>query len=153
MNAALVGFGSVARYGHLPWYLCQSSVKLAAVIEPTPLGRSVVRHLLPNVQIFSSLEELLQTQKVTFVDIVTPPSTHGELVLTAATAGVHIICEKPFVIDWNMLQRINSVRRRTRSIIAACHNWCFAPAICRGLELINKGLIGEPNRFCFTVRR
>jgi predicted dehydrogenase len=153
MKAALVGFGAVARYGHLSWYLKHPSVRLTSVVEPTPLGRTVVRDLLPHVQVFSSLEELLNSQKVTFVDIVAPPATHSELVLRAATAGIHIICEKPFATSWHELQQINSVRQQAGSIIAACHNWYFAPVIRRGLELVDAGLIGEPRRVCFTARR
>ena len=153
LNAAIVGFGSSARHGHLPWYTNNPSVKLSAVAEPTPDGRAMAQALLPHVPVFPSLRALLEEQKVTFVDITAPPSVHRELILEATAAGAHVICEKPFVTSWHALQDIEATRRDDGPIIAACHNWYFAPSIRKGLEVVDAGLVGEPERIYFEVGR
>ncbi|MDT5294852.1 MAG: hypothetical protein QOJ76_1732, partial [Acidobacteriota bacterium] len=153
LSSALVGFGAVARHGHLPWYLNNPAVELSAVVEPTPRGREVAQVLLPRVPVFPSLKALLEAQKVAFVDITAQPSAHRELIIEAASAGAHVICEKPFVTTWGALQEIETARREGGPVIAACHNWYFAPAIRRALELSAAGLIGDPQEVYFSAHR
>jgi glutamate-1-semialdehyde 2,1-aminomutase len=153
LNAAIVGFGSSARHGHLPWYLNNPSVKLSGVVEPTPDGRAVVQTLLPHVPVYPSLRALLDEQQPAFVDITAPPSAHRELILEATAAGAHVFCEKPFVTTWQALQDIGATRRNEGPIIAACHNWYFAPSIRKGLEMVAAGVIGEPQKVYFEVGR
>ena len=43
----------------------------------------------------SSAEEMLESESLDFVDIVTQPATHRELVELAAAHGTHVICQKP----------------------------------------------------------
>ena len=152
-KAALIGFGAIARHGHLPWYLNRPSVELSAVVEPTPSGRAAARDLLPHVEVFASLKELLQSQTLNLVDIAAPPAAHRELILQAVAGGIHVICEKPFVRSLQELQHIEMLRQPGGPVIAACHNWYFAPVIRRGLEFVAAGLIGEPNLIRFAAHR
>lgn len=153
INAALIGFGSIARHGHLPWYLRQQAVNLAAVVEPTLPGRAAAHSLLPHVPVFRDIDDMLKSLPVTFVDITAQPAAHCDLILKAAAAGINVICEKPFVTSMNALRRIEEVRRSAGPIIAACHNWYFAPPIRRALELVAAGGIGAPQTICFVAHR
>jgi predicted dehydrogenase len=108
---------------------------------------------MPQTELFSDIDDLLTSRSVTFVDITTPPAAHCALILKAVEAGIHVICEKPFVIGLEELCRIDEARRSGGPIIAACHNWYFAPAIRRALGLVAAGKIGEPQRVFFAARR
>lgn len=152
-HAAIIGFGSVAQHGHLPWYLTATSTKLTAIVEPTLDGRREAATLLPNLPVFESLERLLATQRVNFVDITAPPAAHAQLAITALNAGAHVFCEKPITTSWQSLRHVAAARRRSGATIASCHNWYFAPAIRRALAVIDAGLIGEPRAvFCVAHR-
>jgi predicted dehydrogenase len=133
--------------------LRQQTVKLAAVVEPTLQGRASAQGLMPHVPVFSHIDDLLKSLSVTFVDITAQPAAHCELILKAAAAGINVICEKPFVTSLEALHHIEQLRCSGGPIIAACHNWYFAPAIRRALELVTAGKIGEPQRFWFAARR
>ncbi len=129
-------------------------MKLAAVVEPTPQGRALAQALVPNVPVFSTLDALLLSSlSLTFVDITAQPAAHGDLILKAIAAGINVICEKPFVTNLETMRRIELMRRSDGPIIAACHNWYFAPVIRRALELVATGKIGEPQRILFAARR
>jgi predicted dehydrogenase len=123
------------------------------VVEPTLQGRAAAQSLIPHVPVFSNIDDLLNSLSVTFVDITAQPAAHCALILKAAAAGINVICEKPFVTSLEALRRIEQVRRSGGPIIAACHNWYFAPAIRRALELVAAGKVGEPQRICFAARR
>lgn len=153
IKAALIGFGAVARHGHLPWYLEHESVQLAGVVEPTLSGRATAQSLLPHVPVFSCLHDLLNSSSLSFVDITAHPAVHCELILNALEAGVNVICEKPVVTDLEALHSVEKMRGLCGAIIAGCHNWYFAPAISRALELIAADEIGEPKTVSFTAHR
>jgi predicted dehydrogenase len=153
ITAAIVGFGAVAKNAHLPWYFKRSDVELVAVVEPTAAGRSLARCVVPDVQVFEDVGSLLQSVDVDFLDIASPPAAHAEALLKAATAGIAVFCEKPFVTDWHSFQQIENARPQPAPVIACCHNWYFAPPIRRALGLIESGQLGDVNSVYFETRR
>src|SRR5882762_5142589 len=88
VKAAIVGFGSVARNAHLPWYLQRSDVQLAAIVEPTAAGRSLAEIVVPGVPLFEDVESLLRSVDVNFLDITSPPTAHIGTLLKAVNAGI-----------------------------------------------------------------
>jgi predicted dehydrogenase len=153
LSAALVGFGSVALNAHIPWYLGHPGVQLVAVVEPTSRGRTLARSVLPKTPVFESLNGLLRSLDVNFVDITAPPREHAKLILAAVAAELDVFCEKPFVTSLQELQQIEVLRQHSASVIAPCHNWYYAPAIRRGIEMVESGVLGEPQRVQFEARR
>jgi predicted dehydrogenase len=59
-------------------------------------------------RVYPSLEEMLPDVDV--VDICSPTHLHHEMVLTAAAAGKHVVCEKPLA----------RTTRQAREIVTAC---------------------------------
>ena len=47
---------------------------------------------------FGDPGELIASEQVDLVHVATPPSSHCELVLAAANAGKHVLCEKPLAM-------------------------------------------------------
>lgn len=152
-KAALIGFGNVAKYGHLPWYRTGSMVELIAVVEPTSSGRMSAQTLMPGVKVFSSIDELLTSQRPDFVDITAPPAAHAELILKAIYAGVNVVCEKPFVTSPAALQDVRRACLHHDVVVAACHNWRFAPAIQSVRQDVLRGSIGAPLMVRFIAKR
>jgi predicted dehydrogenase len=109
--------------------------------------------MIPSVPVFEDVESLLRSLDVDFLDISSPPSVHVSALLKAAKAGIAAFCEKPFVTDWDSFQRIENARSHPAPVIACCHNWYFAPAIRRALELIDSGQLGDVKSVYFETRR
>ncbi len=152
-KAAIVGFGSVAKNAHLPWYLLRPDVQLVAVVEPIAAGRSLARSVMPGVLVFEDVESLLRSVDVDFLDISSPPSAHAGALLEAAKAGIAAFCEKPFVTNWHSFRRIEDARGHPAPVVACCHNWFFAPPIRRTLDLVDSGQLGEVESIQFETRR
>ncbi len=57
-----------------------------------------------------SIDQLLGTP-IDVLDICTPPALHEEHIVAGLAAGVHVICEKPFVDSLDAI-RTGSCRRR-----------------------------------------
>ncbi len=95
---------------------------------------------------FTSFDALLQ--QVDVLDICTPTHLHHEMVLQAAAAGKHIVCEKPLARTLD----------QAREMIAACDKagvicWWrmsvrFFTGVCRWRKrLSNAGRSGQSRRY------
>ena len=48
---------------------------------------------------FASFEELVEEGRPEVIVVATPPHSHADLCVAGLEAGLHVLCEKPFVAD------------------------------------------------------
>ena len=153
LRGGLVGFGNVARNGHLPAWRGRNDVEIAAAADIDHASREAVSGVAPGLAFYDSAEALLDRERLDFVDICTPPASHGEMIRLALERGVHVLCEKPLVLDGSELFELSSLARRRNRALAAVHNWRHAPAIALASELVAAGRIGSVLRCEWEVLR
>jgi len=101
---------------------------------------------------FASVAEMLP--EIDLLDICTPPSSHGQYILEAASAGRHVIVEKPFTGFFRSPQHHNKCQmlagvieetRRLRDavrdsgiILGYAENFVYAPSIQKEREIVEK---------------
>src|SRR6266446_1107029 len=104
------------------------------------------------IRSFASVAEMLP--EIDVLDICTAPSSHSEYILQAATAGKHIIVEKPFTGFYGsperydkrrMLEEVITESRRLREavrsagiILGYAENFVYAPSIQKEREIVEK---------------
>ena len=93
-----------------------------------------------NIRAFASYDELVNN--VDIVDICTPTATHKPLVLTAAKAGKHVICEKPIALTFEDAQAMIEACRGVRFFIGMVLR--FFPQYRAAKQLVAAGRIGKP---------
>ena len=99
---------------------------------------------------FDSLDDALALEGVDAVTIATPPSTHAQLAITAARAGRHVLCEKPFAMHAGEAHRMLAAAEEAGVVHLVGHEFRWAPdraIVGRGVA---DGLIGDP-RLCTIV--
>jgi predicted dehydrogenase len=153
LRGALLGFGNVALHAHLPVWQQSKNVKIDAVVEPLPERRELIKTLIPDARIYADLDLLLEEGDVDFVDICTPSSLHGELMLRACRSGLHVFCEKPLFTSSGLLRQIEETANRLHRALFVVNNWKYAPLWSRTLELIREGRIGTVRSVCLSVLR
>jgi predicted dehydrogenase len=102
---------------------------------------------------------LLADPAIDVIDICTPPALHAEMIVAAAHAGKHVICEKPFagyfgrpgdpepigrrVAKSVMYERVLAEMEETRAALAKsgklfmyAEDWVYAPAIRKTVAII-----------------
>ena len=82
-------------------------VEVAAAFSPTPARREAFAEAY-GFPVSGDLDAILADRSIDAVMILTPPNTHLELVRQAASAGKHILLEKPLEIS---IERAESVGR------------------------------------------
>lgn len=94
-----------------------------------------------NIKVYQNYAELLRD--VDIIDICVPTHLHKEMVLQAAAAGRHVVCEKPIALSiQDGLEMIEACdRARVRFFIAMVVR--FFPQYRLSRELVARGQIGK----------
>jgi len=146
LRVGLVGIGNVALNFHLPAYQAlPDRFEIVAVADPAPerleLGRTAAG-LAPG-RVHLDAAELLGRDDVDLIDVCTPQHLHRDLVVAAARAGKHILCEKPISAvpadGAAMMQAANEAG----IVLGVVHNYLFFPEIIALRRLIEAGDLGE----------
>lgn len=133
----------MAENGHLPGWRREKHAEIRAVCEPEPARRRRAAKLLPDARLYTSIEEMLESEPLDFIDVCTPPPYHASIMLDSLARGLHVLCEKPFVSTIDELREIRRVSARKKRIAYPVHNWKHAPLLVRAIQWINAGLLGR----------
>lgn len=103
LGIAFAGLGNYATNQLAPAIRSTEHLRIAGVITGTPSkGEQWQRNFdLPARSVYSyeTLDRVAENPDIDIVYVVTPPGTHRDLVVRAAKAGKHVICEKPMATN------------------------------------------------------
>jgi predicted dehydrogenase len=116
-------------------------VEVAGVFsrERDKLDRLTARFTLP---VTDALAPLLADRSIEAVMLLTPPTTHLELVERAAAAGKHVLLEKPVEITAERAQRLVETAERAGITLGVVLQHRFRPNALRLEALIRDGALG-----------
>jgi len=102
LRVGVIGGGTQARVGHIPWWIKNPNSELIAVAEPS---KDVADGLIKEFKIgnvYTNTErpdlEMLDKEDLDVVSVCTPPGLHCEHTVEAAKRGIHVLCEKPMAL-------------------------------------------------------
>ena len=153
LRGAIIGLGNVALDGHVPGWTRRDDVEIVAVSDTERERRPVAAARLPAARWYDSADTLLAQEPLDFVDICTPPASHGLLVCRALERGLHVLCEKPLVVGPDDLARVSRLAEATQRVVHTVHNWHHAPIIKRTVQLVRQGTIGQVTRVGWQTLR
>lgn len=90
---------------------------------------------------FASFDELLK--QVDVIDICTPTHLHHEMVLKAATAGKHIVCEKPLSRTMAQGREMIEACQKANVHLLVAHVLRFFPEYVQAKAVVDRGDIGQ----------
>jgi predicted dehydrogenase len=96
MRIGYAGLGWAARGFHVPAARQVAAAEPVGGFDSSPEQRASWERE-SGMPAFESFEELLERAKPELLVIATPPDFHTQLCLDALAAGLHVLCEKPFV--------------------------------------------------------
>jgi len=152
-RGAIVGFGEVARRGHLPAWRASDDFSIVAVVDADPERRELAHRCLPGVEVFPSCNELWHLDALDFVDIAVPPTFHAELAKAALVRGVAVLCEKPLATNWSDYRELAEVSQRRNVPLHTVHNWRHSTAYRTIRALLRSGRLGPVRKVVIQVER
>jgi predicted dehydrogenase len=82
-------------------------------------------------------------ERIDFVSVTTPNSTHFEVAKAALEAGFHVVCDKPMTFDLAQAEELASIVDTSKSVFALTHNYTGYPLVRQAREMILNGELGE----------
>ncbi len=153
LRGAFIGFGNIAQFGHYPSYAKSTEAEIVAVMDPSAARQEAARKLNSAIHTYSMVDELFAKEKLDFVDICTPPSSHALLALKALAHGCHVLCEKPLTLKLDEYKALADGVNKSGRALFTVHNWKCAPIFQKAISLIKEGRIGHVwHAEIFTLR-
>jgi predicted dehydrogenase len=148
-----VGFGAIAEGAHLT-ALRSLNVAVDAIAEPSPLRREAAIRSLPSARVYETLDSLLSAERSLDALIVcSPPSYHGNGILSGIRAGIHVLCEKPLTLDPEVFAQIQTESASRNVCVYSINNWAYSPQWARLIEISNSGRLGPIRHVDIRVLR
>jgi len=141
LRLGLVGFGRLARSYYLPALRRLPGAALVAIADPLDASRAAAAAAVPAAALCHGLDDLLAHRPEALL-VATPPSTHLALWNAAATAGLPVFLEKPFVLAGELPRAADAAAARARLMVN--FNRHFWPPYRRVRALVAGQSVGRP---------
>lgn len=123
---------AVLGYGHLGKWHCQKvqahaqEVEFIAIVEKFPAGQEAARTNHPTVKVVSDISEVIH--QIDAALVVTPTSTHFELVKYLLENNKHVFCEKPLCSNDDEGKKLSSIAKLKKVVLQVGHSERFHQA-------------------------
>jgi predicted dehydrogenase len=144
---------AVLGYGHLGKWHCQKVAahsevaEFVAIVEKFPAGQEAARSNHPGVKVVSDIKEVINEIDAAFV--VTPTSTHFELVSYLLEQGKHVFCEKPVCSNDAEAVRLRALAKNKNLIVQVGHSERFHEA----WDLLKEKFRSLPTPYTIRINR
>jgi predicted dehydrogenase len=141
-RVGIVGCGAISR-NHLEAFAAIPEANVVAVCDVDESRARETAERWAIERSYGSVAELLASG-VDIVSVCTPHPTHEEVVLAAAAAGVHVLCEKPIAIDLASAERMINACDEAGVKLGVFFQRRFWSAAQRIRAAIDDGTLGRP---------
>ncbi len=98
---------------------------------------------IEQVRQWKNLDVLLDQTKPDFIDIITPPETHLEVVQLAARKGINVICQKPLAPTLEQSRQLVDVAKNAGIRFLVHENWRWQPWYREIKRQLDTGILGQ----------
>jgi len=142
VGVGLVGCGFIGQVHAEAFSLSGfASVRAVASRSPDRAAQFAARWSIPGWH--TDYRELAERADVDLVCVAAPNWLHRDIVLAAAEAGKHVVCEKPLARTLREADEMIAACRRAGVKLMYAEELCFAPKYVRAKELADEGALGE----------
>lgn len=142
-SVAVVGFGKMGIL-HSSILRAMPAVRLAAMVEPQPLLRSLAPSVLKDVPFYKDVGRMLADVSPDAVFVTTPTGTHPELCEQVLEAGAAVFVEKPLGDSSASCQVLVRAAERSSTTTMVGYSKRFSHTFEHAKHLIEGGAIGAP---------
>ncbi|HIH37440.1 Gfo/Idh/MocA family oxidoreductase [Candidatus Woesearchaeota archaeon] len=138
-NIGIIGFGFAGREMHyttLSQHL-QGLARVVAVCDQREIDP------LDGVTGYTDLDAFLAHPGLDVVHVTVPSGMHGGMVVAAARAGKHVICDKPLETSLSVIDEVLGVCEENGVNLGVVYQQRFNPHFRKLKEVVEQGLLGK----------
>lgn len=141
LKAGLVGLGKMG-LSHQSIFNAHPELDLVAVCDSVAYILDVLnKHT--GVKTYSDVDKMLEQEKLDCVIVATPSRFHEEIVRKSLERGLHVFCEKPFVLDAQAGYRLAELAEQKKLVGQVGYHYRFVAAFREAKRLLDLGIIGD----------
>lgn len=149
-RGVLVGCGYFAGIHLEAWNRLRDAVRMEAVcdLDPSAAARRASQFGIPRT--YGDYRQMFETERPGFVDIVTRPDRHFEVLRAAADLGITVLCQKPLAPTYEEAEAMVAYCESAGVRLMVNENWRWQAWYRELKRVLDSGVIGQP--FCFSLR-
>ena len=101
---------------------------------------------------YTDYRTMVASEKPDFIDILSPPASHLEIVDFAARQGIAMICQKPLAPTMDDCRKLVALTEKHGTPFMVHDNWRWQPWYREIKKIMDKGTIGEVSFAYFQMR-
>ncbi len=142
LGVGLIGAGFVADL-HAEAFKLVPNARVRGVASGTAdrARAFAARHEIPSAS--DDYHRLLEDETIDIISVAVPNLLHHEVVMAAASAGKHVICEKPLARTLAEADEMIAACAAAGVLLMYAEELCFAPKYVRAKELVDEGALGR----------
>ncbi|TJZ91252.1 Gfo/Idh/MocA family oxidoreductase [Paracoccus gahaiensis] len=151
LNGAVIGCGFFAR-NQLHGWQAVPGVRILALCDRDPVRLAETAARFGVTRTYADAEAMMAAEDLDFVDIATTVAAHRPLVLAAARAGLHAICQKPFAATMQDAREMVASMERAGKVLMVHENFRWQSPVRALLDALRDGAVGRPFFARFSFR-
>ena len=153
LKGVCIGAGYFSHYQYEAWNRIPEVEIVASCNRNIERARDIIaRYGIARAYPWSELDTMLAVEQPDFVDIITPPETHLELVRQAAKRKIAIICQKPLAPSWEESVAVVNAARKDGVRFMVHENWRWQPWYREIHRQLAAGSIGKLHSIAVRMR-
>jgi predicted dehydrogenase len=143
LNVGILGYAPSVGELHGIGIDTTDGLNLFAVCDTNPSRLKTAALRFPEVNTYSSAENLAGDENVDLVFIATPPDSHATLSLQMMANKKHVVCEKPLALSCKETNRMLQMAEKMRVHLSCCQNRRWDPDYRAIKSALLDNLIGD----------
>ena len=141
VRIAIVGLGKMG-LSHLAILRAHPEVTVVGGCDSVGYFRDILTKYT-GLPCYDNFARMLDDARPDAVLIATPSSLHSSMVEQAMSRGVHIFCEKPFVLDVSDGERLTASAEARRLVTQVGYHYRFVGSFGEAARIVRSGALGR----------
>ncbi|MDI9596307.1 MAG: Gfo/Idh/MocA family oxidoreductase [Atribacterota bacterium] len=142
INVGIIGSSYAAKFHARSYQECPD-VNVVAVAARNEENLKDFCKNFKLTKFYSDYRKMLEVEDIQMVSVCVPNSLHKEVVIQAANAGKHVVCEKPLATTLEDCDEMIEACQENNVKLMYAEDFIFAPAIIRAKSIFEEGAIGN----------
>lgn len=151
LRVGMVGYGYFAEF-HLNAWQRLAGASVQALTEAKADRRTAAMQVVPEIEVFENIEDMLCKSEFDILDVATPPSTHSDLIRPMLGHAQAVICQKPFCETLTQAQELAAASEASSTLLVVHENFRFQPWYREIKQILAKGRLGRVVQAQFRLR-
>ena len=141
IKTAMVGLGKMG-LSHLSIARAHPKIDLVAGCDATAYLTDILsKHT--GLKCYSDFDRMLESESLDALIVATPSKLHAGMVSKALARGLHVFCEKPFVLDVADGEQLVAAARQKGVVTQVGYHYRFVGAFKEAARIVSSGALGE----------